>query len=148
MKTLIIYMSFHHGNTEKIAKKISEVLNAELKKPNEVNPEELSKYDLIGFGSGIYFGKFHASILKFVDKLPDMADKKVFAFSTCGFPMKSYNKEFVNLLAQKKFNVVGDYQCRGLDTFGPFKLTGGVAKGHPNENDFKKAAEFAEGLLK
>ena len=56
MKTLIICVSIHHGNTEKIAKAMAEVLNAKLVKPNEVNINELAKYYSIGFGSGIYAG--------------------------------------------------------------------------------------------
>ena len=36
---------------------------------------DLSSYDMIGFASGIYFSKFHQSMLKFAEKnLPD--DKK------------------------------------------------------------------------
>ena len=36
---------------------------------------DLSSYDMIGFASGVYFSKFHQSILKFAEKnLPD--DKK------------------------------------------------------------------------
>jgi len=148
MKTLIIYMSVHHGNTEKIAGKIGEVLDAELKRAEEAKPEELVNYDLIGFGSGIYFGKFHDSILKFIDSLPDMAGKKAFVFSTHGSPAKGHNKEFIKILTQKNFKVLGDYECQGFDTYGPFGLIGGLAKGHPNDDDLKKAAEFAEKLLK
>jgi len=62
MKTLIIYNSTHHGNTKKIAKVMTEILNAELVKSDEVDITTLSKYDLIGFGSGIYYGKHHKSL--------------------------------------------------------------------------------------
>jgi len=59
MKTLIIYVSFHHGNTLKIANEIAEVINADMVKPNEIKIENILSYDLIGFGSGIYFMKHH-----------------------------------------------------------------------------------------
>ena len=147
MKTLIIYMSVHHGNTQKIAIKIGEVLGAELKKPSEVKPEDLAGYDLIGFGSGIYFGKFQEEILKFADSLPDMAGRKAFVFSTHGDPKPGHNKDFVALLGKKNFKVLSDFECRGFDTYGPFAAIGGLAKGHPDENDLKNAAEFAEKLL-
>ena len=52
---MIIYVSVHHGNTAKIAQIMAEVLNAKLVKPNQVNIDELLNYELIGFGSGIYF---------------------------------------------------------------------------------------------
>ena len=32
------------------------------------------------------------------------------------------------------------------DTFGSFKLIGGIAKGHPAEEDIKNAVEFVKGL--
>lgn len=147
MKTLIIYQSIHHGNTEKIAKKIAEVLGADLKKPNEVKPEDLAAYDLIGFGSGIYFVRYHASVLRFLKNLPDMAGKKAFCFSTHGNKMKGWNLGFIKLLAQKGFKVVGDFECQGFDTWGPFKLIGGTGKGLPNDNDLSLAAEFAKSIM-
>lgn len=150
MKTLIIYQSIHHGNTEKVAKKIAEVLSADLKKPNEVKPEDLANYDLIGFGSGIYFTKFHVSILNFIANLPDQGGKKVFSFCTHGspfYPPGGWNKKPVVLLKDKGFNVLGVFQCPGFDTFGPFKWIGGLCKGRPNEKDLSAAAQFAHSLL-
>ena len=35
---------------------------------------------------------------------------------------------------------------KGYDTFGPFKLMGGIAKGHPDEEDIKNTVEFVKGL--
>ena len=34
------------------------------------------------------------------------------------------------------------------DTFGPFKLVGGIAKGHPDDEDIKNAVEFVKGERK
>jgi flavodoxin len=146
MKTLIIYQSIHHGNTEKIAKKIAEVLGADLKKPNEVKPEDLANYDLIGFGSGIYYTRFHISILKFVDSLPEMSGKKAFIFYTHGARVEKFGKKFSEKLTAKGFSLAGEFQCLGFDTFGPFKLIGGLCKGHPDEKDLIAAAVFAEKL--
>jgi flavodoxin len=42
---------------------------------------------------------------------------------------------------------VGDFVCKALDTYGPLKLIGGLNKGRPNEEDYQKAREFAQGLL-
>ena len=56
---LVIVKSIHHKNTEKIAEVFARVLNAQIKYPEQVNPEELQEYNLIGFGSGIYSGKHH-----------------------------------------------------------------------------------------
>ena len=50
-KTLIVLFSYHHKNTEQIANVLAKVLDAEIKTPQQTNPEELKEYDLIGFGS-------------------------------------------------------------------------------------------------
>ena len=80
-KSLIVLFSYHH-NTEKIAKAMAKVLNAEIKMLDQINPEELPNYDLIGFGSGIYNAKHHKDLLDLADKLPLVISKKAFLFST------------------------------------------------------------------
>jgi len=146
MKNLIVYESMHHGNTEKIGKAIAEQLNSELIKSNDVNVNNLMGYDLIGFGSGIYYGKFHKNILDFIDKLPSDPNKKVFVFSTSGRGKIEYNNPVEQKLKEKEFKVIGSFACKGYDTFGPFKLMGGISKDRPNNNDIQKAKEFAEKL--
>lgn len=42
----------------------------------------------------------------------------------------------------KQCRELGAYQCLGFDTFGPFKLIGGIAKGHPNEDEIAAAVSF------
>ena len=84
MKSIIILYSYHHNNTEKLAQVFSQVLDAPIKKTGDISPEELSEYDLVGFGSGIYSDKHHPSVLEFVDKLPEESGKKAFIFSTAG----------------------------------------------------------------
>jgi len=53
MKALLVVFSYHHKNTEKIAKAIAKVLDAQIKTPEQVDSEKLQQYDLIGFGAGI-----------------------------------------------------------------------------------------------
>ena len=36
---------------------------------------------------------------------------------------------------------------RGCDTFGPFRLVGGTAKGHPDARDPEHARRFYRGIL-
>jgi flavodoxin len=81
MKTLIVCVSQHHGNTKKIADAMAAVLDAEVRRPADVNVEALAEYDLIGFGSGIAFGKHYQPLLKWVDALPAL-DKKAFVLTT------------------------------------------------------------------
>ena len=72
--------SYHHGNTEKIANVIAEILDARVKRPQEITPEEFQDCDLIGFGSGIHGGKLHSDLLDLADALPDVVNKEAFVF--------------------------------------------------------------------
>ncbi len=150
MKSAIIYVSIHHGNTEKVAKAMGRVLKAKLWKAGEANVEKLKDFKLIGFGSGIYFAKHHQSLLKFVEGLPPMKGKKAFIFSTAGVKRRGYasnaHKKLRDLLKSKGFDIVGEFNCPGWDTYGILKLIGGINKGRPNREDLEKAEKFARGL--
>lgn len=146
MKRLIIYESVHHKNTEKIAKVMADVLKAELRNPKDVNVNEIKNYDLIGFGSGIYYGKFHKNMLEFIKDLKTLDNQKAFVFSTSGMGKEQYNDPIKKALNEKGIDVIDDFACKGFDTYGPFKIVGGIAKGRPNEEDFSKAREFVAKL--
>jgi flavodoxin len=147
MKKLIVCQSYHHGNTKKIADAMGAVLDAEVIKPPDASAERLGAYDLIGFGSGIAFGKHYKGLLKCVGALPAF-DKKAFIFSTRGAPRQGSHHDALNdLLTSKGLTIVGEFSCRGWDTYVPiFKLIGGIARGHPNEQDLRDVREFAQGL--
>ena len=50
-------------------------------------------------------------------------------------------------IAKKKHcRELGAYHCLGFDNFGPFKLVGGIAKGHPTEKEIADAVKFYQGL--
>jgi flavodoxin len=150
MKTLIVYVSVHHGNTEKVAKAIANILNADLLQVRQADAGMLEQYDLIGFGSGIYFGKHHESLLDFVDKLPMPRNKKAFIFSTSGLRkipfFHDFDKRLKEKLRRKGFDTVGEFSCRGLDTYRATRLVGGINKGRPNAKDLKQAEDFARSL--
>ena len=147
MKTLIVYISYHHGNTEKIAQAIGEVLEAELRSPESMKPESISGYDLIGFASGNYFGKFDKRLISFIDSLPRGIDKPVFIFSTHGAEgNQRAHEDLKKHLRDKGLSVIGEWHCRAYDSYGVLKLTGGINKGRPNESDIQDAKRFAESL--
>ena len=149
MKVLIIYSSTHHKNTERIAQAMAEVLGADLVETQNAKAEDILNYDLIGFGSGIYMWEHHKLLLKFVDRLKPASGKKVFIFSTSGAPYgKKHHKKLREELIKKGFNIVGEFNCLGWDTFGPLKLIGGMNKGRPNEQDIENAKNFAKELMK
>jgi flavodoxin len=149
MKTAIICYSYHHGNTEKIARRIAAVLEAKLMKPEEVDVSGLAEYDLIGFGSGIYFSKHHKSLLKLVNAMPEMKGRKAFIFSTAGRgepTMASNHRALRTGLEGKGLVIVGEFSCYAWDTFFILRLIGGINKGRPNEDDLAKAETFAKDL--
>jgi flavodoxin len=82
MKSLLLLYSYHHKNTEKIAKAFVKVLNAQIKNPQQIDSEELQDYGLIGFGAGIDSGKHYKPLLDFADRLPPINQKNSFIFST------------------------------------------------------------------
>ena len=59
-----------------------------------------------------------------------------------GVGWASSTKELEALAAERRCPVLGTFGCKGYDTFGPFKLVGGIAKGHPNAQDLENARAF------
>ena len=145
MKTLILYYSSHHGNTKKLVDAIVAQGNVTAVDVSATTVTDCSDYDMIGFASGIYYQKFHESILKWAEaNLPQ--NKKVFFLYTCGVKRKSYTDAIKQIAESKKSKIQGCYGCLGFDTFGPFKLVGGIAKGHPNDEDISSAVNFFCGI--
>ena len=54
--------------------------------------------------------------------------------------------ELLRIAEEKRCRELGSYHCQGFDTFGPFKLLGGIAKGHPTEEEIRGAAAFYREL--
>ena len=72
-------------------------------------------------------------------------EKKIFLICTYGG--SANYKSIEQILEKKHSEVIGEFGCKGYDTFGPFKQVGGIAKGHPDEEDIKNAVEFVKGLI-
>jgi len=141
MKVLIIYHSEHHGNTKKLVESIAEQGDVSLLNVSDSSSLDWSDFDLIGFASGIYYQKFHKDILNSAENnLP--TGKKVFFLYTCGVKRNSYTDAIRQVAEAKKAQILGSYGCLGFDTFGPFKLVGGIAKGHPDDKDISAAMDF------
>jgi len=143
MNILIIYKSYSKMNTEKVAKAMAEAMNATLKKVEETTTDDLSKYDLIGIGSGIYAGKYHKSVIMLIEKIPKL-EKNVFLFHTAGGPDEKYDTPMKELLAGKGARIVGEFRCPGASGFLGFTFAN---KGHPDEQDLANARAFAMGLM-
>ena len=145
-KTAIVYYSQHHGNTKKLLDAIAgfdkDVTLIDVTEKHEV---DLTGYGRIGFASGIYFGKFAEQLHSFA-KVNLPTGKDVFFIATAGNPV-SHNFNSISAVAKEKHcNEIGRFQCAGFDTFGPFKLVGGLQKGHPTEEELQGAIEFYKNL--
>jgi flavodoxin len=158
MKALIAVYSFHHHNTEKVAKALAEVLDAEITTPLEIVPEKLADYDLVGFGSGIYSDSHHRLLLDLADGLPLVADRRAFLFSTSGAPAFALDggalDDYVvkahaplrERLQAKGYAIAGEFMCAGWNTNKFLKVFGGINKGRPNTEDLERARAFARRL--
>jgi flavodoxin len=151
MKSLIVCVSVSHGNTRRVADRMAEVLDAEVVEPESVDPNRLREYDLVGFGSGIYYMTVHRRLRNLIGRLPHVDDIRAFTFFTSGtreIPMLNYSRAVRNQLESKGFQVLDSFSCRGLDTVGPFGFIGGINKGRPDDHDLDRAEGFAARLCK
>ena len=130
---------------------MASILGAETKTLDQTSPNDLSEYDLVGFGSGVYFGKLHKGLLEFADKVPQVNGKNAFIFSTSGRAGKSaadFHNALRSTLSSKGYTILGEFSCPGFDTFGLLKIGGGIKKGRPNQDDLKQAETFAQSMQK
>ncbi len=145
MKIAIVYASVHHGNTKKLVDAIADAYGTELIDATKIKEKNLSEYDAIGFASGIYYGKFHQAVLNFASvNLPQ--EKTVFLICTHGGNAAFGSIEAI--LKNKRCSITDRFSCKGYDTFGPFRLIGGIAKGHPDDKDIKSVLDFYDGIIK
>ena len=148
MRSLLVLVSYHHNNTEIIANVFAQVLDAETKTPQQIKPDELQAYDLVGFGSGIYGAQHHKAVLDLADALPQVTDRKAFIFSTSSGlePIAKNHALLREKLESKGCTIVDEFSCKGFNTNSFIKIIGGMNKGRPNARDLKRAEKFAQNL--
>ncbi len=145
-KTAIVFYSQHHKNTKKLLDAIKiEFPEVKLIDVSMTKVAELEGYDRIGIASGIYYSKFAKPLMEYLKThLPK--DKEVFAIYTYGRESLTYTKEVKLLVDERHGTYLGEYGCYGFDTFGPFKLVGGIQKGHPTTAEISDAVDFYRTL--
>ncbi len=147
---LVICASVHHGNTARVARCIADVLHADVRAPEAISVASLAEHAIVGFGSGVYYGRMHESLFALLGQLPDSPEltRVAFVFSTSGLPFLAqfWHAPLKRLLARKGFDVVGTFACRGFDTWGPLWLTGGLNRRHPDGQDLERASAFAQHI--
>lgn len=145
MNTLIICNSKHQGNTRKIAEVMADMLDAEILETPDVHVEMVRRFDLVGFGSGIYGGRHDEKLLSLVDKLPFGDGERVFIFSTSWAGEKKAGEQHKALrerLVYKGYEIAGELSVKGLAKLGFLKMN----KHHPDAMDLEAVRKFALGL--
>jgi len=146
MKVAIVYASTHHGNTRRLVEAIAEHHEIFRIDAAVQQKADLSEYDMIGFASGIDFGKFYDSVECFLrENLPEK--KKVFFLYTCAKTSDRFTKTVREEALQKGAVLMGEYGCRGYNTYGPWKLVGGMNRNHPTQEELDAAVSFYESLI-
>lgn len=145
MNTAVCYCSRHHGNTRKVLEAMAQVGEMDLIDVMASQSACLEDYDCIGFASGIYGFAFHKAVVEFAQQhLPQ--GKPVFFVYTYGGDKGSGARKLEAIARERDCPVLGEFGCKGYDTFGPFKLVGGIAKGHPNGEDLERAKRFYRAI--
>lgn len=148
-KALIICVSVSNGSTAAVARAIASGLGAEVREPEEVDPGKLADYDLVGFGSGIYYMSEHRRLREYVEHLPEARGKRAFLFTTSGRGLAQklpWQRSLDDVLRDKGYDVLGRFDCKGVDTYGPYGVVGGFNRGHPDVADLTHAYLFARNI--
>lgn len=128
-----------YATKTKHSKKLAEAMGERLKiMPQNIktNPEPVTA-DLLIIAGGIYGGQSLPDLLAYAKKL-DAASVKSAALVTGCASGKQQQASVRKILEEKGIKVVDEFICRG-----GFLV---VSAGHPNADDLKAAADFAEKL--
>ena len=132
-------------NTLKLLKTLQSTVKFDLIEIEKVKEEELTKYDIVGFASGIYYGRFAKKIINFIldSKLKNL---NVILLSTAGGSSKIPHKKMKELLKAKNWNYISDFSTQAIDKFGPLKLFGGLNKDRPTKEEIDSAKKWINSI--
>ncbi len=147
------------GSTARVAKAIADELGAIAVGTDRGDVLESGDFRLVRFGSGIFNGKHHASLMALADELPPARHAEAFIFSTCGIPASFAGPEQLadyvdknhaalrEKLRAKGYEIVGEFGCPGFNDNRFLRLIGGLNRGRPNAEDLERARSFARQLM-
>lgn len=136
-KTVVLYASVHHHNTQRVAMQLAEDLQADVHDILKDPSVSIAPYETIILASGIYFGDLHEKVHDHIMK-QEWKGKKAIIFYTCGFRYKNYARSAARILRERGAAYAGAVWCRGWDTFGALKVIKGIARDHPSLSDYKR----------
>ncbi|MFO0014741.1 MAG: flavodoxin domain-containing protein [Planctomycetota bacterium] len=148
MKTAIIHVSIHHHNTQAVAQAMGEAIGSKVMTVEKANEENLSEYDLVGLGSGIFFSSHHRALLRWVREHSPLP-ARAFLFSTAGLPSLHWfwHRALREAVTNQQIVILGEACFPGWDTVGPLRWIGGIQRGHPNAHDLEQARQFAARMV-
>ena len=150
MKCIVIYFS-QTGNTKKIAEYVH--LGMSLAKDtsdiaflNDVEPQTLTSYDLIGIGAPVWYGREPHNVTEFMENMPRLKGKYGFTFCTHGTVPGAFIARMVTALRGKGVMVSGwnDWFGSLIDSMGPKPY---YTDGHPDEIDLNEAKAFGKEMI-
>ena len=125
MKTAICYYSRHHKNTLNVLEAMAQEGQVDLIDVTTRQTVRLEDYDCVGFASGIYGFDVQKAVVEFARQYLSQG-KPVFFVYTYGGAKGNDAKALTEIAREKNCPILGEFSCKGYDTFGPFKLVGGV----------------------
>ena len=146
MKSIVLYTT-KTGNTEKLAKAISDALKTDcvnITDTTDFFKLNLNKYDHFFLGSGVYGGKPHKNIIKFLNQFDFQSQKIIVPFFTWLGRGKSDNDAFkaIKNILNNKNQIVNEnyYKCYGKSFLF-------IRYSHPDKNDLEKAVQWANNMV-
>lgn len=145
MKTLVVYDSLY-GNTERIAQAIGNALPGEVKvsQVGDVNPSELSSFDLLIVGSPTHGGRASPAMREFLDKVQPSALQgiNVAAFDT------RHSSKLTVIFGYAAGRIAGSLKKKGatrMVSLEGFLVTG--TEGPLKEGELERAAAWAKKIV-
>ena len=152
MKCLIVYFS-QTNSTQKIAKTIGSTIEeygweVNLKNIKYDKPDNILEYDLIGFGSPVYYYRLPFLVKDYLRSLPPLNEKPVFSFISYGTYFFDVPVKINNIFQEKNAVITGFFAARGTDKYLGYLKQGVLfSKGHPNKREFNHAKNFSKAII-
>jgi flavodoxin/ferredoxin len=148
-KAIVVYYS-QTGNTKKVAQAIHKGISqtgeqCDLARLKDVEPQELTGYDLIGLGSPAIHARELPNVTAFMNHMESLDGKHAFSFCTHGVSPGFYISRTVSALISRGLIVIGWNDWFGA-AWHPLLPKPYFTDGHPDEIDLKEAEDFGREM--
>jgi flavodoxin/ferredoxin len=151
IKGIVIYYS-QTGSTKKIAHAIHNGMNraegqCDIARLKDVNPRELTNYDLIGLGSPVIHARELPNVTQFINSMKSLDGKHAFAFCTHGAIPGYYLARVVPAMIQRGGLTVIGWKDWFTAAYHPIIPKPYFTDGHPDAIDIKEAEDFGKEMV-